>query len=153
MNRWRGLLLLGLLASASLPAVQPAGLLQDFPSGSVIVADPAQRCLRIRAWFADTPRLQRRGLMYVEALAPFEGMLFRYPRPARITMWMQNTRIPLDMLFFRADGRLHRVEPNATPMSERRINSGVPVTMVLELPGGFAARWGLAEGSRLLLAE
>ncbi|RMF98216.1 MAG: DUF192 domain-containing protein [Gammaproteobacteria bacterium] len=153
MNGGRWLAVCLLLVAAASPAVEPAGLLRDFPSGTVVLADPALRCLRIRAWFADSRRHQARGLMYIERLEPFEGMLFRYRRPALITMWMKNTYVPLDMLFFDAAGELERVAADTTPLSEARIVSGGPVTMVLELPAGFAATWGLGQGSRLLLAE
>ena len=46
------------------------------------------------------------------------GMLFSYPRPQELTMWMRNTYIPLDMVFIRADGVVHRIEENTEPFSE-----------------------------------
>ncbi len=95
---------------------------------------------------ARTPREKALGLMYRRMLPSGQGMLFPYERPDEVTMWMRNTLIPLDMLFIRGDGRVHRIEAHTEPMSERIIGSGGPVTGVLELAAGEAARLGIAAG-------
>ena len=97
----------------------------------------------------DEPTRQR-GLMFRQSLAPDHGMLFVFPRNEPISMWMKNTYIPLDMVFIRADGRVHRVERDTTPFSERTIESGESVRYVLELPAGTAARIGIARGDRVV---
>lgn len=142
-----------LVATAVATAARPERLLAGFQTGTVILASSRHHCLRINAWFADSRDQHAQGLMFIEKLEDFEGMLFRYRRSATITMWMKNTYVPLDMLFIRANGEVARVEANTTPLSERRITSGAPVSRVLELPAGFAATWGLDANSRLLLAE
>ncbi|MDJ0928156.1 MAG: DUF192 domain-containing protein [Gammaproteobacteria bacterium] len=147
------LLAVMLLATSIAAAARPERLLADFQTGTVILASSRHHCLRINAWFADSRKQQAQGLMFIEKLEAFEGMLFRYRQRATINMWMKNTYIPLDMLFIRANGEVARVEANTEPLSERRISSGEPVTRVLELPAGFAASWGLDTRSRLLLAE
>lgn len=95
---------------------------------------------------AKTPAQQARGLMFRRSLGAGSGMLFLYEEPQVVSMWMRNTYIPLDMIFIRADGKVHRVEPSAEPLSERIIRSGEEVTAVLELAGGTAARIGLKPG-------
>jgi uncharacterized membrane protein (UPF0127 family) len=89
------------------------------------------------------------GLMFRTELADTQGMLFPYGEPRELTMWMRNTYIPLDMLFIRPDGVIHRIEARAAPLSDRMINSGGPVTAVLELPGGAAERLGVKAGDRV----
>ena len=64
-------------------------------------------------------------------------------------MWMHNTYIPLDMLFIRADGVIHRIEVKAEPLSDRVIASGGPTAAVLELAGGAAERLGIKSGDRV----
>ncbi len=64
-------------------------------------------------------------------------------------MWMRNTYIPLDMVFIRPDGVIHRIEARTEPMSERIINSDGPVSAVLELAGGAAERLGIKAGDRV----
>ncbi|HVV93950.1 MAG TPA: DUF192 domain-containing protein [Hyphomicrobiales bacterium] len=91
------------------------------------------------------------GLMYRRALAPDAGMLFVFDATAPVSFWMKNTYIPLDMVFIRADGVVHRVEANAEPLSERPIDSGAPVRYVLEIAGGRAAAIGLKRGDKVLI--
>lgn len=89
------------------------------------------------------------GLMFRTKLADDAGMLFPYGPPQTITMWMRNTYIPLDMLFIHADGTIARIEVNTEPLSERIIDSGVPVSAVLELAGGAAERLGIKPGDKV----
>ncbi len=149
---------LGMLATTLLPvpgavALEPAARVADFPAGILVLETSSDRCVRINVRFADTPERQQQGLMFIEQMDEFEGMYFRYSPPSVISMWMRNTYIPLDMVFVRADQRIARIAFNTTPFSETRISSGVPVSGVLELNGGFAGRWRLRAGNRVLLAE
>lgn len=95
---------------------------------------------------AKTREQQSRGLMFRRSLGDGDGMLFVHDEPQILSMWMRNTYIPLDMIFIRDDGKVHRIEAFAEPLSERIIDSGEKVTAVLELAGGTAARIGLKPG-------
>ena len=98
---------------------------------------------------AAEPKDKQVGLMFRTSLADNKGMLFPCETPQEVTMWMRDTYIPLDMVFIRADGVVHRIEKRAEPMSERIIASEGPVTAVLELAGGAADRLGLKVGDRV----
>ena len=77
-------------------------------------------------------------------------MLFDFHRRAgRSRFWMQNTYIPLDMIFIRGDGRILRIAENTEPLSTRIIPSGGPVRAVLEVIGGTARKLGIAPGDRV----
>jgi uncharacterized membrane protein (UPF0127 family) len=89
------------------------------------------------------------GLMFRTRLDDKSGMLFFYETPQEITMWMRNTYIPLDMVFIRADGVVHRIEARTEPLSENIIASRGDVTACLELAGGAAERLGLKPGDRV----
>jgi uncharacterized membrane protein (UPF0127 family) len=89
------------------------------------------------------------GLMFRTHMADNAGMLFHYETPQEITMWMRNTYIPLDMVFIRGNGVVHRIEAHTVPMSEAIVASGGDVTACLELAGGAAARLGLRPGDRV----
>jgi len=98
---------------------------------------------------AEAPKEKELGLMFRTELADNQGMLFPFGEPREISMWMHNTYIPLDMVFIRADGVVHRIESRAEPLSDRLISSQGPVAAVLELAGGAAERLGLKPGDRV----
>ena len=99
---------------------------------------------------ANTPETRSRGLMFRRELAPDRGMLFEFgQRETDVSMWMKNTYIPLDMLFIRANGLIHHIAENTTPLSEATISSNGPVKGVLEVIGGTARRLGIAAGDRV----
>ena len=98
---------------------------------------------------ADTPEEKAQGLMFRTHLDDKNGMLFFYQRAQEITMWMRNTYIPLDMVFIRADGVVHRIEPYTVPLSEDIVASRGNVAACLELAGGAAERLGLKPGDRI----
>jgi uncharacterized membrane protein (UPF0127 family) len=98
---------------------------------------------------ASTPEMQALGLMYRTSLPDTKGMLFPHKEPRELTMWMRNTYIPLDMVFIRADGTVHRIEARTEPLSDRVISSNGPVSAVLEIAGGNAERLGLKPGDKV----
>ena len=98
---------------------------------------------------ADTPQEQQRGLMFRQELAPDAGMLFDYGTERKVSFWMQNTYIPLDMVFIAADGTAMYIHENAKPMDPTSIPSRFPVRFVLEIPGGRAAEIGLKAGDKI----
>lgn len=95
---------------------------------------------------ADDPQERAQGLMFVEEMATLEGMLFVYERPQRVSFWMKNTLIPLDLLFASPQGEILRIHQNAIPGDLTPIPGGEGVQMVLEVNGGLAARLGIKEG-------
>lgn len=99
---------------------------------------------------ADTDSERQIGLMHRRELAADRGMLFDFGREQPVAMWMQNTFVPLDMAFIRADGTVHRVESDTTPLSTRSIEAGVDVRYVLEVPAGTARRIGMTRGSKII---
>jgi uncharacterized membrane protein (UPF0127 family) len=100
---------------------------------------------------ADTGPEQQRGLMFRQELAPDAGMLFDYGPGAerKVSFWMQNTYIPLDMVFIAPDGTVKHIHENAKPLDPTSISSKFPVRFVLEIPGGRSAEIGLKAGDKL----
>lgn len=90
-----------------------------------------------------------KGLMYRKELPEGRGMLFDFHRDQEVSFWMQNTYIPLDMIFIRGDGRILRIEENTEPLSTRMIPSRGPVRAVLEVIGGTSRKLGIAPGDRV----
>ena len=98
---------------------------------------------------ADTNEERAKGLMFRNELAADAGMLFDYGKEQEASFWMQNTLIPLDMIFIGADGVVKTIHVNAKPLDTTPIPSGVPVRFVLEIPGGRSREIGLAVGDRM----
>jgi uncharacterized protein len=109
----------------------------------------AQGAQTIDIEIAETPEEKAQGLMFRTHLDDKSGMLFFYDRPMEITMWMRNTYIPLDMVFIRPNGTVHRIESRTEPLSENIIASRGDVAACLELAGGAAERLGLKPGDRI----
>lgn len=130
-------------------------------SGAAAETDTKLRQLLVTILTADGPRSvtaevactleeRGRGLMGRESLAPNHGMIFFLPEPRPMSMWMRDTLIPLDMLFFDKDRNIIKIEENAPILSERIISSGEPVVGVLELAGGQARRMKIGNKNNIL---
>lgn len=137
-------LLLALLLS--MPALPAAA----FETSSLTIATADGTRHRFRVEVAISPQEQAQGLMFRESLAEDAGMLFVNQQERPMAMWMKNTLVPLDMLFFAADGRIVAIAEETVPLSETVISPGQPVKGVLEVPAGTSARLGIAPGDRVL---
>jgi uncharacterized membrane protein (UPF0127 family) len=118
-------------------------------SESRLVLHTAKGDFAFTVEIADDGAERAKGLMFRDHLAADAGMLFDYGTEQLAAFWMQNTLIPLDMIFIGADGVVKTIHVNARPMDTTSIPSGVPVRFVLEIPGGRSAEIGLAIGDRI----
>jgi uncharacterized protein len=103
----------------------------------------------INVEITETDEERAQGLMFRTHMPEKSGMLFFYKTPREITMWMRNTYIPLDMVFIRKDGTVHRIEARTEPLSEAIVSSQGDTVGCLELAGGEAARLGLKPGDKV----
>jgi hypothetical protein len=103
--------------------------------------------MRFAVELADDAAERARGLMFRESLPSSAGMLFVYEAPRRASFWMENTLIPLDMIFMDATGTVTRVHENAIPGDRTPIAGGDGVRFVLEINGGLAGQLGLGPGA------
>jgi uncharacterized membrane protein (UPF0127 family) len=97
---------------------------------------------------ARTAEQQSRGMMYRRSVAKDRGMIFPFDPPQNAAFWMENTWIPLDMVFIRADGTIARIA-TAKPLDETPVPAGEPVAAVLEIRGGRSAQLGIRPGDRV----
>ena len=94
---------------------------------------------------AHTEEEKRKGLQRVTELPKNEGMLFFFDEPQEVSIWMQNTLIPLDIIFINEDDEVIKVVqgvPNdETPIVvqdtlyvlEVNVNSGIKEGDELEI--------------------
>lgn len=144
------MLLFGAAQWAAAEGSDSADLDRIFQRSTLQIATPDARLHTFKIWIADDEQRRSRGLMFVKHLAADDGMLFVYPQPQPISMWMKNTFVSLDMLFVAADGKVARVVENTKPQSLDTIGSGSPVLGVVELPAGSAARLKIAAGAQVI---
>jgi uncharacterized membrane protein (UPF0127 family) len=130
--------------------IGPIEDLDAFPSANLEIKEGKQVKHVFKVWLADTPQRQAQGLMFVRSLPDLRGMLFAYPQPKAISMWMKNTYIPLDMVFIDDHGRIQQVVEQATPHSLDLIRSDAPALAVLEIAGGEAKRLGIHAGQHVI---
>ena len=65
-------------------------------------------------------------------------------------MWMKDTFIPLDMIFFDASGRIVHIHPNAQPMDQSLISAYQSVAGVIEINAGLCQRLGIKKGDQVI---
>ncbi|HHL32023.1 MAG TPA: DUF192 domain-containing protein [Oceanospirillales bacterium] len=116
---------------------------------------------------ADTDQTRQQGLMYRESMANNAGMLFIFPRQRIQAFWMENTLIPLDIIYFDKNLKLVSIQKNRQPcrLPDRTsaalkgliytpcpsYTSEKPAKYVLEINAGLADKYHFKQGDELLL--
>ncbi len=102
------------------------GIISFFPCYKrekfAIVSKKGDEKVVLNLEIADTDEERLKGLMGREVLKKNTGMLFDFVEPDYYSMWMKNTLIPLDMIFFNENGKVIKTAANRTPMTEDLIN-------------------------------
>jgi uncharacterized membrane protein (UPF0127 family) len=146
--------LLALLLTCTTACAQTADFqpsqLRDFPRGTLEIERSGGRDT-LRIWIADTGARQEQGLMWIREMPADYGMVFPLLPPRVMYMWMKNTYLPLDMLFYDSQGRITHIAEQTTPLSEDIIESGGVVAGVVELLGGEVTRRGIKLGDRVVV--
>ncbi len=152
MNR-RFLIALGLLAPAVAlgQALHPTGPQPELPRAPLSIVTSAGKTRVFHVEVARTEAQEVTGLMFRDHVAADGGMLFLWKQPIISRMWMENTLVPLDMVFIAADGRIDSILTNTVPRSLRVLSSHGKVIATLELAGGTTARLGITVGDKVAL--
>ncbi|MBI5071015.1 MAG: DUF192 domain-containing protein [Deltaproteobacteria bacterium] len=139
----------GLAACRPAPSPPPPTAAPASAVPRVIIDSPSGRSTEVTVELARTADEQARGLMFRERLAPGTGMLFLFPVAEERSFWMQNTLIPLDMIFIDDAGRVVGVVERAEPLTTALRGVGKPSRYVLEVAGGMVAERGVRAGDRV----
>ena len=100
---------------------------------------------------AKTAEQQDIGLMYRTSLPDDRGMLFEFQSARKVSFWMKNCKISLDMIFLR-DGVVEAIKHSAPPCTANPCPTYKPdtaVDRVIELRGGRATELGVKVGDRI----
>jgi uncharacterized protein len=102
----------------------------------------------IQAEVARSPEERSTGLMFRNAMAANEGMLFAFDEAAQQCFWMKNTLLPLAIAFIGDDGSIVNID-QMKPQTLQSHCSEKPVRYVLEMNDGWFAKRGIKAGSKL----
>jgi len=116
------------------------------PTPLVAVTEGGEKAFSIE--IADEDGEQARGLMFRTEMPDDRGMLFDLGGTRVPAFWMENTPMPLDLVFINEDGRVGKVM-EGVPFSRATISPGAPMRFVLELKQGTASKLGIKPGDRL----
>jgi len=123
-----------------------------FDKEPLIIQTATGKKLNFTVEIADTIEQRQRGLMYRKEMAEDAGMIFDFGVSRRVQMWMENTILPLDMLFVDSTGTIRNIKQNAVPYSQDIIDSMTDVKYVIELNAGITAKLGIKPGDRVISA-
>ncbi len=134
-------------AAPDIPASRPASAMATVstPHGFTIYCE-----------IADTPATRSMGLMYRTSMATDRGMLFLFPEAGHWTFWMQNTKMPLDILWLDQNGKIVHLAEHV-PICKRtdnlcpRYRPKTAAMQVLELQAGQAEALQLTSGTQLTI--
>lgn len=139
---------LSLVSAGLMTALSIAPAIADcVPDRVTLRSDAGQVSFTVE--IADTDGERAQGLMHRESMPRFSGMLFVFDHPHRSVFWMENTLIPLDMLFIDPQGVVQHIHENAIPLDRTPIDGGPGIQYVLEINGGMALMLGLEPGAEL----
>lgn len=139
-------LMLGAPLAATVPAkADPPVIVLPMVKLTLTTADRKPHVYRVEV--AKTGEQQARGLMFRHAMARDRGMIFPMTPPRPASFWMENTYLPLDIIFIAPGGEVLNIV-HGQPLSRDQLNSLGTATAVLELNAGEAARIGLKPGDR-----
>jgi uncharacterized membrane protein (UPF0127 family) len=147
---WTCLWIVAGIAAATQARAQYVEPLSAFPQSLLSIRTAGGKVVNFKVWTADTPPREEQGLMFIHQMDEHAGMLFVFPENKRVTMWMKNTYISLDLLFMNRSGKIDYIAARATPLSLDVIGPPGSEFAVLELNGGAAARLGIKIGDTVL---
>jgi uncharacterized membrane protein (UPF0127 family) len=120
------------------------------------IANSSGASVFVDAELANNAAKQARGLMFRNSLGGNEGMLFMFNNEDYRSFWMMNTTIPLDAIFFSANGSvvdIIQMEPCKSLVSCKTYRSSGKAKYVLEANLGFAQKNGIVPGKSSLAVQ
>ena len=127
-----------------------AGCEKDKPQGTLPTVTMQLGDRQFTLEVADNERDRKYGLMRRESMPADHGMIFAFPREAPLAFYMRNTKIPLDIIYVSASGRVVSVK-QMQPHDERTVPSDGPAQFAIELNKGMAAACGVKIGDKLTI--
>lgn len=120
-------------------------------SAASLMIETQNGSIHLKTEIADDNEKRARGLMFRDSIPSDYGMIFLFPKKEIVYMWMKNTKIPLDMLFFDETGAILKIIENTVPYDLKLLSSVEPVIGVVEVQGGFSQKNQIKIGDKIHL--
>lgn len=109
----------------------------------------------LSAWVMDDDGKRQEGMMWLtdKEVKDDEAMIFIFPSPephATAGFWMQNTILPLDIMYFTPKMRLTTIA-EGKPFDEKSLPAKEDYQYVVEMKQGSAKRLGIQVGSTITI--
>lgn len=131
--------------AASVPPAQEVGIETALP---VRMGRVTTR-LRIAA----TELEKAKGLMGTVSLPEAEGMAFLYEQDLRMSFWMKNTPLDLDIAFVDANGLILEVRTMKAGDTTTTDSKSDKCRLAVEMAAGWFSRTGVGPGDRLSVED
>lgn len=106
--------------------------------------------VRFDVEIARTSEQKARGLMYRHDFPATRAVLYIFSPAQKVTMWMANTPLPLDMIFANRSGLILYIDRDTIPFSRSVISSVYPAAFVLEVNAGQVKAKSIAVGQKMI---
>ncbi len=116
---------------------------------SFISGESGEALARIEIEKATDERERQFGLMFRRSMDEFQGMLFLFEESEARSFWMENTYIPLDIMFVDENNTILNIHHNATPLSKQSLHSKGKAKYAVEVNGGFSERHQIKAGDKI----
>lgn len=104
------------------------------------------------AEMVSTPEKLYLGLSHRPKLPEGQGMLFLMGSTDRHTFCMRDMQFAIDIIWI-ADGRVAGLHQGLSPGDQGSFTAPTPVSLVLEVPAGFARRHGIKVGDPVVVPK
>lgn len=106
--------------------------------------------IEIEIEIAETEGAINQGLMHRKSMKFDRGMLFIFDDYEPRSFWMENTIIPLDIIYVNDTKEIVSIKEHTTPYSRASVTSdNKPAKYVIEVNAGFTGSRGIKEGGKI----
>tara|TARA_B100000035_G_C20852837_1_gene488220 strand:- start:92 stop:535 length:444 start_codon:yes stop_codon:yes gene_type:complete len=98
---------------------------------------------------AETQEKRMEGLMFRTELDEDKGMLFIFPYPDLVNIWMKNTFLSLDIVFISEENIIVDIVKEALPLSEKIYTSKLVTKYILEINSGLIRKLDINIGDKV----
>lgn len=108
----------------------------------------------IPTWVMDTDPKKQEGMMWLvdKDVKDDEGMIFVFAKAAHQGFWMENTILPLDIIFISKDKKVLNIQ-HGKPYDQTNLPSAGDAMYVLEMKDGASKRLGIKPGTVITIPD